>query len=230
MVQNRKRLQRTRVRKRANTSARQLQRITTRCPLRCRVPRDPPALPRYVDCHQRVQISFAYMPGNNNAGFVSHGNFTYPALYRVKLNDTKDKETGVVQTVKLRMIDIASCLKALVGAGTTCWLEISLLKIMAWGPISTRTVSSSLTVDVGLDSGASTIIDTNSPVARSHLGLTIPHRVWYCSDSTQEVIAFNPDDVDPDLNTKANPRWPLSTQQDFGCMIVTVQYRRSGLA
>lgn len=228
MVKNRPRQRNNRRRTTKRSVNRQLHHLMVRCPVRCRVPRDPPQLPRTVDCTQRIQINFVLQPssfGKTKGEFITPGNFEYPAVYKLAAS-----KSGVILATSLSVKELSHCLASLVGNFTACYLELSFLKILAWGPITSKTVTSSLIVDVGLDSGVTTVLDTNSTTTRPRCGISIPHRVWYCGTSEQEVIRYHPDQSYAAAFSEKDPRWPLTETTDMGCLHITMHYRRGALA
>jgi len=198
--------------------ARNVQYSLSRQPMRCRVPSDPPAVSRMVDCHIRIPIRAVYIP-TATATVPTPGTLYSSAYYPVTI------KAGVLSPIYLTAAQIKDLIQPYIPKDTSCAIEFSLRKIMVWGPLSTgtRQCETIVSVDVGDSTNSITVSDVGTLTSRPRCGITIPYEVWQCG-GTQHLLS-----VQFDAALEAASRWKSSDISDVGFILLTIHYRVTGL-
>lgn len=225
MVKVRRRNSARRSRRRPmRTMAKLLHHSISRQPLPCRVPADPPPLKRFLDCSIILPINFQYITQTTGSSW-DFGNISQIPVRYVTIN-----EHGYLVPFQINVSEIGDVLRSVIGTcNSQCWLEFSVLKIQVWGPLSTQYRQSTiqLRVDVGSNSNSLFVHDIGTQTRRPRCGITLPYRVWYCSNSTETILDLNLDSVAP-FTTK-DLRWDNTKDTDIGVMYISLHYRVSPL-
>lgn len=215
MARNRRprsqRRRRTRARPRARNNTAAIDRISKYTPVQVRMPLDPPSLLRLLDLYLRIPINIRYVPDVATTK-IHPGTRLLPASLFVQIIK------GIPQGFNLSYSELTPCIKILGIDG----FDLAVKKIQFWGSNEKTDSTILLIVDVGLDSGRTTVIDTGTPTRRPRLSLSVPVENWHTSDDTFQFMSASSDTTEA-IGDK--PRWDIHVPHLLGVLHITVHVR-----
>lgn len=187
-----------------------LQHVASNAPLRCNMPKDPPALNSTLTSSHIIPIR-VIAAGNTKLDPPTLGDTGQLSLAIAPAT------AGKITAFSFTTAHLHDLVCGRFGFDKAVNAEYALLKVQYWGPTATqlagKEIRPTLSVDTQTISGGISITDTGTEINRATLGVSIPVMFWYDKGAASKLFTVAPDQSN---------QWASATPTEFGALYVTV--------